>query len=76
MYFEAVPRFPVLGGWQTKWDQGYNLLNQYYIKYDAKESDQYIFNFTFGYSFKKIFADEYTLKIVLPPGATDIKVLL
>ena len=52
--------------------QGYSLLNQYYIKYDANNDDLYIFNQTFGYAFKKIYADEYNLKVVLPPGAQDV----
>ena len=74
VFFEISPRFPVLGGWQTKWEQGYKLLNQFYINYDADDQDLYIFNNTFGYAFKKIMADNYTMKIMLPPTAHDIKV--
>ena len=55
-------------------DQGYKLLNQFYIKYDTENEDFYILNHTFGYSFKKILANKYQLKIVLPPGASEIKV--
>ena len=56
--------------------QGYNLLNQFYIKYDANDNELYIFNQTFGYAFKKIYASNYQLKIVMPPGATDINARL
>jgi len=55
-------------------DQGYKLLNQFYIKYDANDKELYVLNQTFGYAFKKILASSYTLKIVLPPGASDINV--
>lgn len=57
-------------------DQGYNLLTQYYIKYDSSNQENYIFNYTFGYAFKKIIASQYKLRIVLPPGATNINIYL
>ncbi len=76
VFFEIRPRFPVLGGWQTKWEQGYKLLNQFYIKYDAHDPDLYVFNQTFGYAFKKIMAGKYKLSVMLPPGAHDVKVWL
>eukprot|EP00826_Nyctotherus_ovalis_P014393 TRINITY_DN14008_c0_g1_i2.p1 TRINITY_DN14008_c0_g1~~TRINITY_DN14008_c0_g1_i2.p1 ORF type:complete len:224 (+),score=64.52 TRINITY_DN14008_c0_g1_i2:22-672(+) len=75
VFFEIRPRFPVLGGWQTKWEQGYKLLSKFYIKYDAKDPDLYIFNNTFGYAFKSIRADKYIVSIMLPPTAHDIKVM-
>ena len=75
VFFEIRPRFPVLGGWQTKWEQGYKLENKFYIKYDESDPDLYIFNHTFGYSFKKIVAGKYRLSVILPPGAKDIKVI-
>jgi len=28
----VIPRFPLLGGWQTKWEQGYYLPNDLYLK--------------------------------------------
>jgi len=76
VFFEIRPRFPVLGGWQTKWEQGYKLLNKFYIKYDTNDPDLYIFNNTFGYAFKSIRADNYKLSIMLPPTAQDIKVII
>jgi oligosaccharyltransferase complex subunit alpha (ribophorin I) len=76
VFFEIKPRFPVLGGWQTKWEQGYKLLNKFYIKYDTTDPDLYIFNNTFGYAFKNIRADNYKVRIMLPPTAHDIKVIL
>lgn len=57
-------------------DQGYSLLNQYYIKYDANDPELYIFNHTFGYAFKKVMATNYKLRIVLPPGAVNINIYL
>jgi len=63
-----------LGGWQTKWEQGYKLLNQYYIKSGVDDQNLYIFNHTFGYAFKKITADKYKLSVILPPSAHDISV--
>lgn len=74
VFFEIRPRFPVLGGWQTKWEQGYKLLNKFYIKYATQDPDLYIFNNSFGYAFKNIRADNYTVKLMLPPTAHDINV--
>ncbi len=55
-------------------EQGYKLLNQYYTKYNKDDPELYIFNYTFGYAFKKIMANRYRLDVVLPPGAKEVNV--
>jgi hypothetical protein len=34
----------------------------------------FIFNYTFDHDYHNILAENFTLKIILPEGATDIKV--
>ena len=71
---ELTPRFPILGGWKSNFQIGYNLPSKFHILSD--DNDHYYLNLTFGLPYKNLLAKNYTMKVVLPEGASDIKVNL
>ena len=71
--FKIEPRFPVMGQWKVDWSQGYNMPTRYHLFQDNK-SGRYFFNYTFDHDLSDILAENYTLKIILPEGATNVKV--
>ena len=71
---ELYPRFPILGGWKSNYDIGYNLPTKFHVKTNNKGN--YMVNLTFGMPFKNILARNYTVKIILPESADNIKVNL
>ncbi len=42
--FSIQPRFPIMGGWKTTWNQGYSLPSKNYIKYRNDKPNQYVFD--------------------------------
>ena len=70
---EVEPRFPVMGGWRSNMNIGYNLPISYFVK--SKEN-QFMLNTTFGIPFTDIVADELIVRVILPEGAWDIKPVL
>jgi oligosaccharyltransferase complex subunit alpha (ribophorin I) len=69
--FVIEPRFPLMGGWKTYWKQGYTLPKEKYIK-KLSEEGSYKFEINLSHPYKDIVAEDFTLKINLPEGATDI----
>ena len=49
---------------------------KYHLFYDMMNPENYVFNFTFMHDIEDILAENYTLKVILPEGATNIKVTL
>jgi len=47
---------------------------RYHLFYDQKKPDNFVFNFTFLHDYKDIVTENYTVKVILPEGATNIKV--
>ncbi|KAI8803454.1 Ribophorin I-domain-containing protein [Cladochytrium replicatum] len=71
---ELRPRYPLYGGWKYTWFHGYNAPLKDFVKYDP-EQGSYVFQFNFLGGLLDIPAENGVVKIVLPEGATDIKVL-
>ena len=71
---ELTPRFPILGGWKSNYDIGYNLPTKFHVKTNNKGN--YMVNLTFGMPYKNMLARNYTVKIILPESADNIKVNL
>ena len=71
---EIEPRFPVFGQWNTDFNLSYNMPTRYHLHYDADHPQNYVLNFTFMHNFEDILTENYTLKVILPEGATNIKV--
>jgi oligosaccharyltransferase complex subunit alpha (ribophorin I) len=70
---ELEPRFPMFGGWNTAWHHGYNLAARRVLAVDA-ETGTYRLTVPANVPFQDAVVDEYTVKVVLPEGATDIRV--
>lgn len=72
--FHIVPRFPLFGGWKNNWYTGYNLPLHPYLSYDS--SSNYRLNVTFASDLGQVFVEDYTVRVILPEGATitDVKV--
>ena len=64
------PRFPLLGGWRSNWNIGYNVPIRQLVKTNG---ELFVLNTTFGFPFKDIIAEELEVKIILPEGATDLE---
>jgi oligosaccharyltransferase complex subunit alpha (ribophorin I) len=71
--FRIEPRFPVMGQWKVDWSQGYNIPTRYHLFQDASK-DRYFLNYTFDHDYSEILAENFTLRIILPEGATNVKV--
>ena len=69
-----TPRFPILGGWKSNFDIGYNLPTKFNVKTNNKGN--YMVNLTFGMPYKNMLARNYTVKVILPESADNIKVKL
>jgi oligosaccharyltransferase complex subunit alpha (ribophorin I) len=68
---DLYPRFPIMGGWQSNFNIGYNLPTKFLV---SENNDLYSLNITFGTPFEDIIAKNYTMKVALPEGATKIVV--
>ena len=69
-----TPRFPILGGWKSNYDIGYNLPTKFHVTTNNKGN--YMVNLTFGMPYKNMLAKNYTVKIILPESADNINVKL
>jgi hypothetical protein len=47
---------------------------KHHLFFDEKEPNRYYLNYTFLHDYDNILVENYTLKIILPEGATNIKV--
>lgn len=65
--FMAEPRFPLLGGWQTYWEQGYSLPFSDHVTQEG--TDTYKFEINFSHPYNDIVAEDFTFTIVIPQGA-------
>lgn len=72
--FYIEPRFPLFGQWKTDWNQGYNMPTKYHLFYDQFHPENFVFNFTFMHDYQEIVTENYTVTIILPEGATNVKV--
>lgn len=65
------PRFPLFGGWKTRYVIGYNLPSYEYL---YNEGNRYVLRMRLlDHVFDSMVVEDFTLKIILPEGATDLK---
>ncbi|XP_044475250.1 dolichyl-diphosphooligosaccharide--protein glycosyltransferase subunit 1A-like [Mangifera indica] len=65
------PRYPMMGGWRTKFTIGYGLpLKDFLFHSDGK----YFLNITFGSPMDELVIDSLIVKVVLPEGSSDMSV--
>lgn len=72
---EIEPRFPLFGGWKTKFCMGYDLPLHQHVGVNVENTNLYTLTIPSGPNFgQEVVVDEQVIKIVLPEGVTDIKV--
>ncbi|KAJ8688620.1 hypothetical protein QAD02_024415 [Eretmocerus hayati] len=68
------PRFPLFGGWKTKYTIGYNVPSYEYL---YNSGDEYILNMRLvDHIYDDMVIDEMVVKIILPEGCHNIKLEL
>ncbi|XP_001636562.2 dolichyl-diphosphooligosaccharide--protein glycosyltransferase subunit 1 [Nematostella vectensis] len=68
---ELRPRFPLFGGWQTRYLIGYNVPSYEYL---YSSGNNYVLKMRFvDHIFDDFVIDQMTLKVILPEGSKDIK---
>ena len=72
--FNIQPRFPIFGQWKTDFNQDFNLQTRHNLFYDMKRPNHFVLDVPVLHHYTDILAETYTLKIILPEGATNIKV--
>jgi oligosaccharyltransferase complex subunit alpha (ribophorin I) len=74
--FEIQPRFPIFGQWKTDWNQGYNMPTQFHLFQDVQNPLEHTLEVDFMHAYEKSLMDHYTVNVILPEGASDIRVEL
>lgn len=69
-----VPRFPLIGGWETQFKFGYSLPIGSIVQRDTKESGRFVLHMQINPSLQDIAAEEVEMRIILPEGATEYDV--
>ncbi|XP_005100561.1 dolichyl-diphosphooligosaccharide--protein glycosyltransferase subunit 1 [Aplysia californica] len=68
---ELRPRFPLFGGWKTRYFLGYNVPSYEYLFF---KGDQYALKMRFvDHIYDDMLVDQLQLKIILPEGAKNIE---
>lgn len=69
---EIRPRFPLFGGWQTRYYMGYNVPT---FEYLYNKGDKYVLRMRLvDHVYDDFVVDRLEVKVVLPEGAKDIEV--
>ena len=55
---------------------GYSVPVQYFLFQNKEDNKKFTLKQNFGFNFEGFLAEDYTLKIILPEGATDIDVTI
>ena len=71
---DYYPRFPVCGGWKIDWNMGYKVPTKYHLSRQSENENMYTLEIPFLYNFDILLAEDYTVEVILPYGATDITV--
>ncbi len=64
-------RFPMFGGWNTEWYQGYNLPTEQVL---TQTQNTFHLDLPLAITYADSVTDEYVVKVVLPEGASNIQV--
>ena len=72
--FDIQFRFPMFGQWKTDWHMGYNMPSQHHLFQDMKDSTLHTLEVNFMHDFEDSLTEDYTVRIILPEGATGIDV--
>ena len=70
---DYYPRYPVCGGWKVDWEMGYMMPTKYHLSLESDSRDRYILEIPFLHNFDVLLAESYTVEVILPYGATDVR---
>lgn len=69
LFLDLTPRFPLFGGWKTKFYMGYDLPLQHYLFNDVNDAASFVLNISFAKDFTSdLVIDDLTVKVILPEG--------
>eukprot|EP01111_Echinosteliopsis_oligospora_P007813 TRINITY_DN2312_c0_g1_i1.p1 TRINITY_DN2312_c0_g1~~TRINITY_DN2312_c0_g1_i1.p1 ORF type:complete len:575 (-),score=154.45 TRINITY_DN2312_c0_g1_i1:153-1877(-) len=71
LVFQITPRFPLFGGWKNNFYTGYNLPLHKYLSHSG---DHFVLKINFASDLGNFYIEDYTLKVILPEGATNARV--
>ncbi|OTF76008.1 hypothetical protein BLA29_004939 [Euroglyphus maynei] len=78
VYVDIKPRFPLFGGWKTKYILGYTLPaknNLFALNTNTLTNGDYILRMPFiDHIYDNMVIDQATVRIILPEGANDFRV--
>ncbi len=67
---DLTPRFPLFGGWKTRFTFGYNLPIGAYVFNDAADPSRYVLNISFSQEYNvDAVIDDITIRVILPEGS-------
>ncbi|CAG0914485.1 unnamed protein product [Notodromas monacha] len=70
---ELTPRFPLFGGWKTKYKIGYNVPSYEYL---YSRGDNFILQMRFiDHIFDEMVVDSAEVSVLLPEGAEDVEIV-
>ncbi|KAL6074015.1 proteasome regulatory particle base subunit [Balamuthia mandrillaris] len=75
LIFDITPRFPLAGGWKTKFYLGYDLPLEQFVRKE-EQTGKIVLEVGFGRKFSgvDVVVDDLTIRVILPEGAKDIEV--
>lgn len=78
VYVDIKPRFPLFGGWKTKYIIGYTLPTKNYLfalNTNTMTNGDYIVRMPFiDHIYDNMVVDQATVRIILPEGASDFRI--
>jgi oligosaccharyltransferase complex subunit alpha (ribophorin I) len=72
VHVSLQPRFALLGGWKSNWQIGYNLKTDGHLFNQGNRFE--LKNLKLEYALEKIIAEEFSIKLILPQGAENVRI--
>ena len=76
VFFNIEPRFPIFGQWKTDWNQGYMMPTAFHLFQSPSDSTKHSLEVDFMHAYDHSLTEDYTVRVILPEGATNIHVEL
>jgi len=74
--FTIQPRFPIFGQWKTDWNQGYNMPTEKHLFQSPVDPNEYTLEVDYMHAWDRSLVEDYTVRVILPEGATNIRLEL
>ena len=76
VFYNIEPRFPIFGQWKTDWNQGYNMPTAFHLFQSLEDRTKHTLEVDFMHAYDKSLTEDYTVRVILPEGASNIHVEL